>query len=115
MKVDPISNIEYKKMSFVSDDKDIFSFGKWLAINILLQTIWGQIKQESDSKFGSQSSSLSSEINIQLGTHHKVLAYVAEEIYWTISAQIDEFSEETINNKVLSKIIGNHITSWFYK
>ena len=113
MKVDAISDIESEKVSFVSDNENVFSFGKWLALNILLQSIWWQFKQETDSKFGSISSSKSSEVSIQFRAHHKVLAYVTEEAYWTISAQIDEFNEDTINSKVLSKIIGNYITSWF--
>ena len=106
MGVNHISNIESEKASFESDDPNVLSFGKWLALNILLQSIWNQIKQENESKVEFKGSSKGSEFSIETGAHHKVLAYVAEENYWTISALVDEFTEEIVNNKVLSRMNG---------
>ena len=103
MNVNHISNVETEKMSFESDDDNI-GFGKWLALNILLQSIWSQIKQESDNVFGSQSSSNNCEQNNEIKSHHKVLAYVTEEVYWTISALLNEFSQEQINTKMATML-----------
>ena len=103
MNVNHISNVETKKMSFESYDDNI-GFGKWLALNILLQSIWSQIKQESDNVFGSQSSSNNCEQNNEIGSHHKALAFVTEEVYWTISALLNEFSQEQINNKMATML-----------
>ena len=50
MKVNNISNLESEKMSFESDDVHTLGFGKWLSLNILLQSTWNQVKHDGEEK-----------------------------------------------------------------
>ena len=101
-------------MSFEWKESSSIEFGKWMALNIMLQSSWGQIKQDVEGKPGSRSSSVGSDISIKSGTHNKITSYSSEEIYWRISSTIDKFNEEFVNKKVLSYLVGKCWYSLFW-
>ena len=103
MQVSHVSNIESVKMSFESNEE--LGFGKWLALNVMQQSTWSQIKHDADSKQTlKQSDDRSADINNKQDANSNVLAYVTEEIYCKIAAVVDEFTEDKFNGKVLALI-----------
>ena len=114
MKVNYISNIEEEKLSFESNDPNTFGFGKWMALNILQQTMWSQLKQNNQYHANKDWLINNTNAKAEKEYHNEVLDYVTQEIYWKIAAVVDEFSEDIFNRKVLGFISGKSIIKYYF-